>query len=65
MPCIDKSPATLEFELLQLCQYLSGEALEAIETLGHSAPAYQAAKERFERKYGGKRRQIAIYIWKR
>ena len=62
MACIDKSPATPEFKLLQLRQYLSGEALKAIETLGHSASAYQAAKERLERKYGGKRRQIAIYM---
>ena len=62
MACIDKSPATPEFKLLQLRQYLSGEALKAIETLGHSASAYQAAKERLERKYGGKRRKIAIYM---
>ena len=54
MACTDKSPATPEFKLLQLRQYLSGEALKAIETLGHSASAYQAAKERLERKYGGK-----------
>ena len=33
-----------------------------IENLGHSATAYEAAKERLERKNGGKRRQIAIYI---
>ena len=33
-----------------------------IENLGHSAIAYEAAKERLERKYGGKRRQIAIYL---
>lgn len=33
-----------------------------IENLGHSATAYEAAKERLERKYGGKQRQIAIYL---
>ena len=62
MACTDKSPATPEFKSLQLRHYLSGESLKAIETLGHSASAYQAAKERLERKYGGKRRQIAIYM---
>ena len=62
MACIDKSPATPEFKLLQQRQYLSGEALNAIETLGHSVSAYQAAKERLERKYGGKQRKIAIYM---
>ena len=48
--------------MLQLRQYLSGEALQAIESLGHSATAYEAAKERLERKYGGKRRKIAVYL---
>lgn len=60
--CIDSAPATGEYKLLQLRQYLAGEALKAIENLGHSAVAYEAAKERLDRKYGGKRRQIAIYL---
>ena len=62
MACIDKAPATAKYKLLQLRRYLSGEALKAIENLGHSASAYQIAKERLERKFGGKRRQIAIYL---
>lgn len=32
---------------------ISGEVLKAIKGLGHSAVAYEAAKERFERKHGG------------
>ena len=59
--CIDSAPATPEYKLLQLRQYLAGEALKSIENLGHSAVAYQAAKERLERKFGGKRRQIATW----
>ena len=47
---------------MQLRQYLAGEALKSIENLGHSAIAYEAAKERLDRKDGGKRRQIAIYL---
>ncbi|XP_052281199.1 uncharacterized protein LOC127878708 [Dreissena polymorpha] len=62
LACIDRAPATAEYKLLQLRQYLSGEALKVIENLGHSAFAYQAAKDRLERKYGGRRRQIAIYL---
>ncbi|MCG8076809.1 MAG: DUF1759 domain-containing protein, partial [Candidatus Thiodiazotropha taylori] len=62
LACIDSAPATKEYKLLQLRQYLAGEALKAVESLGHSAVAYEAAKERLERKYGGKRRQIAIYL---
>ena len=60
--CIDNAPATPEFKLLQLRQYVTGEALQAIENLGHSPAAYEAAKERLERKYGVKRRQIAVYL---
>ena len=33
-----------------------------IDSLGHSAAAYEAANDRLERKFGGKRRQIAIYL---
>ncbi|CAC5416212.1 unnamed protein product [Mytilus coruscus] len=40
----------------------SSDALQVIEILGHSAVAYDAAKERLERKYGGQRRQITMYI---
>ena len=36
--------------------------MQAIENLGYSPAAYEAAKERLERKYGGKRRQIAVYL---
>ena len=55
--CIDKTPVSPEYKMLQLQQYVSGEALRAIENLGHSPSAYEAAKDRLERKYGGKRRQ--------
>ena len=43
--CVDAAPATPEYKLLQLRSYLRGEALQAIERLGHSATAYEAAKE--------------------
>ena len=62
LACIDSAPATGEYKLLQLRQYLSGEALKTIENLGHSGAAYEAAKERLEWKFGGMRRQISIYI---
>ena len=60
--CIDKAPATAEYKLLQLRQSLAGDALKAIENLGHSPEAYEVAKERLERKFGGERRQIALHI---
>ncbi|XP_053395846.1 uncharacterized protein LOC128555994 [Mercenaria mercenaria] len=60
--CIDSAPSTAEYKLLQLRQYLSGEALKSIEKLGHSAASYEAAKERLDRKFGGKRRQVMAYL---
>ena len=62
MACVDIAPATGEYKLLQLRQCLSSEALSVIENLGHSASAYEVAKERLERRYGGKRRQVALYL---
>ena len=62
MACVDTGPSTGEYKLLQLRQGLSGEALNVIESLGYSTAAYEAAKERLERRYGGKRRQVAIYL---
>ena len=32
----------------------------SVKKLGHSAVAYNTAKERLDRKYGGRRRQIAL-----
>ena len=60
--CIDKAPMSDEYKLLQLRQYLAGDALGVINGLGHSKSAYIVAKERLERKYGGERRSIALYL---
>ena len=62
MACVDKAPATAEYKLLQLHQYLLGEALKTTENLGHSAAAYQITKERLERKFRGQHQQMAIYF---
>ena len=62
MACVDQSPATAECKLLQLRQCLVGEALRAIQNLGHLPITYEAAKDRLERKFGGKRRQIALHL---
>ena len=48
--------------MLQLQQYVSGEALIAIENLGFSPAAYEAAKDRLKRKYGGMHRQKASFM---
>ena len=35
MACVDQAPSSAEYKLLQLRQYLGGEALKSIENLGH------------------------------
>eukprot|EP00795_Rhopilema_esculentum_P004153 gene4153-20335_t len=60
--CIDRAPPTPEFKLLQLRQHLPAAALEAIENDGFSGAACEAAKERLERKFGGRRRGIGIHL---
>ena len=59
--CIDQAPATPEYKLLKLRQHLTGEALKCIENLEHLAGAYEASKNRLERKFGGSQR-LAMYI---
>ena len=48
--CEDNAPGTSLYKLLQLKQCLQGESLRLIERLGHSAEAYDAAKECFVRR---------------
>ena len=36
--------------------------MQAIEGLGHSEFAYEAAKQRLERKFGGQRRKLMLYM---
>ena len=62
MACVDRAPATNEYKLLQLKQYLTGEPLQLVAKLGHSATIYDIALERLDRKYGGKRRYIALIM---
>ena len=56
------SPTTAEYKLLQLQQYLSGKVQKAIENLGHSAVAYQIAREILEKMFCGQCRHMAIYL---
>ena len=60
--CIDDASATPVYKLLQLNQSLQGEPLKTIERLGHSADAYAAAIDCLDRKYGGERRLVFIYL---
>ena len=48
--------------MLILRECLQGEALKIIEHIGHSATAYEVAKSRLDRKYGGKRRALTLRL---
>ena len=63
MACVDRAPVTPEYKMLQLRQYVSGEALIAIENLGFSPAAYEKAKDRLERKYGASAARKPV-LWK-
>ena len=60
--CVDKAPVSAVYKLLQLKKYLSGEPLKLVERLGHSSRAYETAKDKLNRKYGGKRHQTTMYL---
>ena len=60
--CVDRTGATPEYKLLRLRECLQGERLRVIENLGHSEAAYEAAKSRLERTYGGKRRALTLRL---
>ena len=48
--------------MLRLEACLSGEAADTIKGLGYSEVAYEAAKARLSRKYGGSRRQVQAHL---
>ena len=62
--CVDKAPVSKEYKLLQLREFLEGDALKTIEHLGYSGSAYDMAKDRLRNKYGGVRRQVLIHLEK-
>ncbi|XP_065192482.1 tyrosine-protein phosphatase non-receptor type 23-like [Sycon ciliatum] len=59
---IDQQATSTEMKMLQLRQYLSGEALAVVQTLGFTPSAYSAARRRLEKRYGGQRRMVAVHM---
>ena len=60
--CVDEtSQLSAQFKMLRL-ESCSGEAAETVKGLGYSDHAYEAAKARLNRKYGGNRRQVQTHI---
>ena len=59
---LTKRPLHLSTSCFSCVNIYQAKYLKVVEPLGHSAAAYEAAKERLERKFGGKRRQIALHL---
>ena len=60
--CVDETNLSAQFKMLRLESCLVGEAAETVKGLGYSDHAYEAAKARLNRKYGGNRRQVQAHI---
>ena len=60
--CVDMTSLSPQFKMLRLEACLAGEAANTIKGLGYSLEAYEAAKARLFRKYGGSRRQIQSHL---
>ena len=59
---VDDTNMPVKEKMLRLQNCLRGKALETVRDLGYSDYAYEKAKEKLERKYGGKRRQILTHL---
>ena len=60
--CVDATAMPAQFKMLRLEACLAGEALETIKGLGYSEAAYEEAKSRLLRKYGGNRWEIQSHV---
>ena len=59
---VDNTNMPVKEKMLRLQNCLRGKALEIVRDLGYSSHAYEKAKEKLERKYGGKRRQTLSHL---
>ena len=60
--CVDETSVSPQFKMLRLEGCLEGEAAATVKGLGYSSAAYEAARARLNRKYGGNRRQVQAHI---
>ena len=60
--CVDETNLSAQFKMLRLESCLAGEAAEMVKGPDYLDLAYEAAKARLNRKYGGKRQQVQAHI---
>ena len=59
---VDGADIPVREKMLRLQGSLRGKALETVRDLGFSQKAYERAKEKLKKKYGGKRRQTLTHL---
>ncbi|XP_028404112.1 uncharacterized protein LOC114526792 [Dendronephthya gigantea] len=59
---VDETNMPVKEKMLRLQNCLKGKALETVKDLGFTQHAYERAKEKLQRKYGGKRRQTLTHL---
>ena len=59
---MDETDIPVKEKMLRLQGCLNGKALETVRDFGFSNNAYERAKEKLKRKYGGKRRQTLTHL---
>ena len=59
---VDDSVMPVKEKMLRLLGCLSGKARETVKDLGFTSSTYERAKEKLERKYGGRRRQTLTQL---
>ena len=60
--CVDETNLSAQFNVSRLESCLEAEAAKMVKGLGYLNHAYEAAKARLNRKYGGNRRQVQAHI---
>ena len=59
---VDETNMPIKEKMLRLQNCLEGKALETVKDLGYTEYAYEKAKEKLQRKYGGKRKQTLTHL---
>lgn len=59
---VDDTDIPVKEKMLRLQSCLRGKALETVKDLGFTSHAYERAKEKLTRRYGGKRRQSLAHL---
>ncbi len=61
--CVDKTSSSASYKMLQLREHLKDDALKCVEGFPASEIGYEAAKDKLETKFGGRRRLLLMHLY--